>query len=218
MSDRTMFWDWVAGVYDVFVKVINKKTHDALRTRMEEYIHPSDAVLECACGTGMLTEGIATGCRALVATDFSKKMVDRARAKCGRHGNIRFMIADIQSLDFPDACFDKVVAANVIHLLGDPHQAVRELDRVCRPGGKIIIPTYISRRGENRGHGFVKMAGRIGAGFRQTFTFASYRRFFIDAGYPDAMYILIEGFIPCLIAVIEKKGSDEYDAEPGSPA
>jgi len=63
-----------------------------------------------------------------------------------------------------------------------------------------------------------KMVDRARAGFRQTFTFASYQRFFIDAGYPDAMYILIEEFIPCLIAVIEKKGLDEYDAKPGSPA
>ena len=141
-------------------------------------------------------------------------MVDRARAKCGRHTNIRFLLADIQSLDFPDASFDKVVAANVIHLLDDARQAVRELDRVCRPGGTIIIPTYIGRKGENRGHRFTTMAGRIGAGFRKTFTNASYRRFFVDAGYPDATYILIEGFIPCPIAVIGKKESDEHDAEP----
>ena len=106
------------------------------------------------------------------------------------------------------------VAANVIHLLDDARQAMRELDLVCRPGGTTIIPTYIGRKGENRGHRFTTMAGRIGAGFRKTFTNASYRRFLVDAGYPDATYILIEGFIPCPIAVIGKKESDEHDAEP----
>ena len=43
-----------------------------------------------------------------------------------------------------DDRFDKVVAGNVIHLLSDPHAAVKELERVCKPGGKIIIPTYIN--------------------------------------------------------------------------
>lgn len=47
-----MFWDNVAGVYDVFVHVINRKTHRALRTIVADLIGPEDTVLECACGTG----------------------------------------------------------------------------------------------------------------------------------------------------------------------
>ena len=44
-----------------------------------------------------------------------------------------------------DGQFDKVIAANVIHLLDEPFKALAELDRVCKPGGQIIIPTYINR-------------------------------------------------------------------------
>lgn len=114
------------------------------------------------------------------------------------------MLADISSLDFPDAAFGKVLAANVIHLLDDPRQALRELERVCRPGGKIIIPTYINKRANVGEGGFISIIGKAGASFKRQFTFESYRRFFDDAGYPDVQYIDIDGFIPCSIAVIEK--------------
>ena len=43
-----------------------------------------------------------------------------------------------------DNSFDKVVAGNVIHLLDNPSEALNELLRVCKPGGKLIIPTYIN--------------------------------------------------------------------------
>ena len=73
-----MFWDNVAGVYDLFVNIVNRKTHKALRSIVEELIEPSDVVLECACGTGLLSQVIAKKCRALTATDFSSKMLEKA--------------------------------------------------------------------------------------------------------------------------------------------
>ena len=139
-----MFWDNVARVYDVFANGINRKANRALCAAVAKEISPSDEVLECACGTGLLTEVIAPRCRRLAATDFSAHMLRRAEKKCGRYGNTRFEQADITSLRFPDGSFDVVVAANVIHLLDEPYRALRELDRVCRPGGRIIIPTYMN--------------------------------------------------------------------------
>lgn len=204
MVNKALFWDRVASIYDVFVHLINARTHKELRTQIRYLFDYSDTVLECACGTGMLTEVIASECRQLIATDFSKNMLKRAEKKCRGYSNIRFMISDILRLDFPDAAFDKVVAANVIHLLDNPREALGELNRVCRPGGKIIVPTYINKRSGNRENEFAQIAGRIGAGFKQKFSFSSYRQFFMDAGYPDAKYIKIDGFIPCAIAVIEK--------------
>ena len=56
-----MFWDKVAGVYDVFVNVINRKTHQKLKKIVPDLIGPDDTVLECACGTGLLSSVIAAG-------------------------------------------------------------------------------------------------------------------------------------------------------------
>ena len=70
-----MFWDRVAGVYDIFVNIINRTAHQKLRGIIAGLIGPDDEVLECACGTGLLSEVIAERCRTLTATDFSENML-----------------------------------------------------------------------------------------------------------------------------------------------
>lgn len=76
-----VFWDNVAGVYDIFENIINKKTNKGLCVRVEEEISEKDEVLECACGTGLLSGVIAKRCKSLVATDFSVKMLKKASKK-----------------------------------------------------------------------------------------------------------------------------------------
>ena len=201
-----MFWDRVACVYDIFANVINRKANRALCAAVAEQISPTDAVLECACGTGLLTGVIAPRCGSLVATDFSAQMLKRAEKKYGKYGNVRFERADITQLSYADGSFDTVVAANVIHLLDDPYAALRELDRVCRAGGRIIIPTYMNLTEQGRTNGVSNAIGMAGADFKHEFTPESYKRFFADAGYTDVSYILCRGRIPCVAAIIGKDG------------
>lgn len=200
-----MFWDNVAGVYDIFVNVINRKTHKALKAMVSCLIEPGDEVLECACGTGLLSVVIAEKCRSLTATDFAPKMLRVAEKNCAAMKNVAFSQEDILSLDFPDKSFDKVVAANVIHLLDEPLKALGEMNRVCRSGGKLIIPTYLNKDQKGRTSGFAKTVGKAGADFKRQFTLESYRRFFLDAGYDDVKVTLADGRIPCAVAVMTKK-------------
>ena len=203
-----MFWDHVAGVYDIFVDVVNRKAHRELKRIVAGLIGPEDEVLECACGTGLLSAVIAGRCRRLTATDFSEKMLAKARKNCAAFRNVTFAFADITALGYPDESFDKVVAGNVIHLLDEPLKALAELDRVCRPGGTLIIPTYMNRDRKGRTSGFAKTVGKAGADFKRQFTTESYRRFFRDAGYHDVQITLAEGRIPCAVAVMKKKEGD----------
>lgn len=198
-----MFWDRVAGVYDLFVHVINGKTHERLRNIVSELIEPQDVVLECACGTGMLSAVIAEKSRRLTATDYSEGMLKRAKKNCRRYENITFRKEDITSLTFPDQTFDKVVAGNVIHLLDEPLTALKELNRVCRPGGTLIIPTYMNRDDQEKVGGFVSAVGKAGADFKRQFTVERYRRFFQEAGYTDVRIYLAEGRIACAVAVMK---------------
>ncbi len=200
-----MFWDQVAAVYDIFVNVINRKTHRKLKKITAELIEPEDRVLECACGTGMLSAVIAARCRTLTATDFSPKMLMRAEKNCAGFSNITFSRADITALDYPDNAFDKVVAGNVIHLLDEPLKALHELNRVCRPGGQLIIPTYMNRTEKGGTGSFSSAVGKAGADFKREFTAESYRQFFLDAGYADVRISLAEGRIPCAVAVMKKQ-------------
>ncbi len=198
-----MFWDNVAGVYDLFANVINRRTNRALCAAVAGIIEPGSTVLECACGTGLLSGVIAARCKHLTATDFSEKMLHRARKKFKNRSNITFEAADILHLPYPDASFDAVVAANVIHLLDDPNAALRELDRVCRPGGRLIIPTYINKSQQGETDCVSSAIGKAGADFKHEFTVDTYRQFFADAGYADVQYTLCPGRIPCTVAVMQ---------------
>ena len=200
-----MFWDTVAWVYDVFANGINRKANRQLCAAVEKQILPSDRVLECACGTGLLTCAMAPRCKSLVATDLSVPMLKRAEKKCTKYGNVRFDKADILHLPFPNGSFDAVVAANVIHLLEEPRKALAELDRVCRPGGRLIIPTYLNRTEKGKTNGVSGAIGRAGADFKREFTMETYQQFFSEAGYSHGSYMLCRGRIPCAVAVLKKK-------------
>ena len=200
-----MFWDNVAGVYDIFVNVINSRTHQKLKEIVSELIEPDDTVLECACGTGLLSAVIAEKCRQLTATDFSEKMLKKAEKNCRSFRNITYAQADITALSYPDGSFDKIVAGNVIHLLDNPLTALSELNRVLRDGGMLIIPTYMNKDDKGKTSGFAGAVGKAGADFKRQFTADSYRQFFLEAGYPDVKITLADGRIPCAVAVMRKK-------------
>lgn len=180
-----MFWDNVAGVYDLFADIFNKETHKALIAAVSSRITPDDAVLECACGTGLLTGAIAKRCRTLLATDFSANMLKRAKKKYGALPNVTFRQADILHLD-------------------EPYKALAELDRVCRSGGTIIVPTYMNRSEQGKTSGFASTVGKAGADFKRQFTFDTYKQFIAAAGYDDVDYAYCPGRVPCAVAVIHK--------------
>ena len=77
-----MFWDKVSPLYDLFESVYNGKVYGGTGKKVSEVIEPSDIVLECACGTGAISQYIAPKCRRLIATDFSTGMLRQAKKKC----------------------------------------------------------------------------------------------------------------------------------------
>ena len=109
-----MFWDFAAGFYQIFEDIINGKVNRALCEAVAAQIQPQDIVLECACGTGMISKVIAPRCRHLTATDFSVGMLRQTKKTCAAFRNVTVKKADILHLKAPDHCFDAVVAGNVI--------------------------------------------------------------------------------------------------------
>lgn len=198
-----MFWDRISGLYDFFETAYNGNVYRGLGERVAAEIGPNDTVLECACGTGAISRYLAPKCRYLTATDFSTGMLKQTRKHCKNYRNVAIKRADMTHLKCHDNRFDVVVAGNVIHLLEDPLAAVKELERVCKPDGKIIIPTYI-----NASAGVNKMALRLlalaGANFKRQFDMDSYRKFFEDAGYENVTYDIVSGRMPCAVAIITR--------------
>ncbi len=201
-----MIWDKVAFGYDAWETALNKDVYLGTGKLVAEEIEPSDTVLECACGTGSISRYIAPACKKLVACDMSEKMMDQARKNCAAYDNVRFFKADITRLDISDDRFDKVVAGNVIHLLDDPEAAVKGFERVCKPGGKLIIPTYIDikiiKKDSLQNRLFCGVVDLLGIEFKEGFDGDSYRQFFKNIGYENVTYKTAEGKCPCMIAVI----------------
>lgn len=199
-----MFWDKVSGVYDLFETVYNGKVYQGLGKRVAEEIKQNDIVLECACGTGAISKYIAPKCKQLIATDFSEGMLKQASKKCRIYHNIEIRCADMTHLKYRDNSFDKVVAGNVIHLLEEPYAAIKELERVCKVGGKIIVPTYI-----NTSNSTNKIAVRLlefaGVNFKRQFDMDSYKEFFKKAGYKNIDYYIVSGRMSCAVAIIVKQ-------------
>lgn len=200
-----MFWNKIAGVYDLFENIYNGKVNREFTSRVASYINNGDKVLECACGTGMISKKVAPKCSSFIGTDFSSNMLKQASKKCSRIPNTSFEFGNIMSLSFADESFDKVIAGNVIHLLDEPYKAIEELLRVCKPGGKVIIPTYVTGEGKAKGSKLIKLFKKAGGNFKVEFDSESYREFFAKGGYTDVTYELVEGRMGCNIAVIEKK-------------
>lgn len=199
-----MFWDKVSGLYDFFETVYNGKVYRGVGKRVAKEMEKEDIVLECACGTGAISRYIAPACRELVATDFSGGMLRQTAKNCRKYGNVKIKRADMTRLKCRDNRFDKVVAGNVIHLLEDPLAALKELERVCKTGSKIIVPTYINAS-DSVNKKAVRLLELLGANFKRQYDFLSYQKFFEEAGYKNVRYSVVEGRMPCAIAVITKE-------------
>ena len=196
-----MFWSRIAGIYDLIENIYNGKANARTTDYVASLMDKDDRVLECACGTGMFSVKIAPNVRELTATDFSDGMLKKTRKKCRNFSNVKVANGDITALDYADDQFDKAVAANVIHLLDDPKKAIDELRRVTKPGGTIVIPTYIHFSRSVAADLFNK----AGAGFKRHFDENTYREFFADMGINNVRYQVCEGRMACDVAVFENR-------------
>lgn len=199
-----MFWDRISIFYDLLEYIYNRKVYINTGKKVADLINSSDIVLECACGTGGISKYIASKCKFLYATDLSVGMLKQARIKCKNFNNVTIKKADIYNLDYKDKTFDKVIAGNVFHILSEPSKAIKELERVTKSGGKIIIPTYINEE-KKINIIAVKVMEFLGAKYNKQFDLESYKEFFKNMGYENVSYYVVEGSLPCAIAVIKKQ-------------
>ena len=199
LEEALMFWSKISGVYDLIENIYNGKANARTTDYVASLMDKDDKVLECACGTGMFSVKIAPSVKSLTATDFSDGMLRRAKKKCSKFSNVLVESGDITALKYEDNSFDKAVAANVIHLLDDPKKAIDELKRVVKPGGTIVIPTYIHFNRSVAANVFNK----AGAGFKRHFDEDTYKEFFGGLGIENVKYKVCEGRMSCDVAVFE---------------
>ena len=141
----TKVYEKLATVYDfTFGPVLHPGRVDAIE-RMG--IRPGDRVLEVGVGTGINAALYPRDC-SVTGVDLSSPMLEKARERVARKGvrNVRLLQMDAANLKFGDDSFDIVYAPYVISVVPDPVAVTREMCRVCRPGGRIVILNHFRSR------------------------------------------------------------------------
>jgi phosphatidylethanolamine/phosphatidyl-N-methylethanolamine N-methyltransferase len=146
--------DFVAGVYEklanVYDVVFGPTLHPGrLEAISKMNIRPRDSVLEVGVGTG-INLSLYPSTSAITGIDLSTPMLVKARERIIKKGlrNCRVAEMDAASMSFPDESFDIVYAPYLISVVPDPVQVAREMRRVCRRGGRIVILNHF--KSQNR--------------------------------------------------------------------
>lgn len=109
-------------------------------------VQPGERVLDVCAGTGELTLALARAGARAIGADFCRPMLDLAVAKSGSGNGTRFIAADTLRLPFGSGVFDLVTAAFGLRNLADPEAGLREMARVLRPGGRLLVLEFCTPR------------------------------------------------------------------------
>jgi ubiquinone/menaquinone biosynthesis C-methylase UbiE len=123
-------------------------THRDLVQRFADAVpvHAGTAILDVACGPGIITAALAPKAREVIAFDLTPEMLTKARQRCADAGltNVTFREGSATDLPFPDASFDVVVTRLSIHHFLAPARPLAEMARVLKPGGTLVLADVVS--------------------------------------------------------------------------
>ena len=131
-------YDRIAPFYDLMEAPVEKLRFSSWRKRLKDRI-TGERALEIGVGTGKNLPYYPSNMQ-ITAIDLSPSMIVRARKRAKALGlNVDLRQMDVQELDFPDKTFDTIFATFVFCSVPDPILGLRELHRVCKPGGRLLL-------------------------------------------------------------------------------
>lgn len=177
---RKNIWDIYAPFYTRVMRG-ERKMYAFLYRRISQWVQGKE-VLELATGPGLIAKEIAPFAKSVLATDYSTGMIAEAR-KGDCPPNLRFAVADAQSLPYRDRSFDVVIIANALHLVPDPERVLQEIARVLRPGGLLIAPNFMRQKISRPSKLWAGVLRLIGVPFVHQWTAETYLAFLRQNGW-----------------------------------
>ena len=137
---RAMF-DRIAGPYDLMNSVMTAGLHHRWRERAADLarVGPGSRALDVATGTGDLAIELASRGASVVGSDFSEGMLEVARKKSPPTPALTWEQGNALALPYEDASFDAATVGFGARNFSDLSQGLREMARVVRPGGRVVV-------------------------------------------------------------------------------
>ncbi len=137
------FYKYLSKVYDRLNPFV---WNEAMRAEALAWldVQPDDRVLDVGCGTGFGTQGLLQHTDDVYGLDQSPHQLEKAWAKLGKHDPVAFTFGDAERLPYRDDTFDRVWSSGSIEYWPNPVEGLRELRRVTKPGGRVLVvgPDY----------------------------------------------------------------------------
>jgi SAM-dependent methyltransferase len=145
---------------------------------------PDDTVLDVACGPGIVACAFARDVRHVTGIDLTPAMIERARALAadGGLGNASFEVGDVLPLPFDDASFSVVVSRFAFHHFPDPLAVLREMRRVCKPDGRVVVADLMASPDPGKAAAFHGMEVLRDPSHARALTLLELRALFEEAG------------------------------------
>jgi len=135
-------WQRLAKNYDKQVKVYEQAYNISIQ-KILKFLNQDSEVLDIACGTGIVSLGLAKYVKQIIAIDLSEKMIKVAKNKTieKKITNIEFKVADAYQLNYPENSFDIILLFNTLHIVQEPVSVLNKIYNLLKPSGKLIIAT-----------------------------------------------------------------------------
>lgn len=131
----------ISGLYDL-MEILPEKRYDPWREKLWSFVK-GPRVLEVGVGTGKNMPYYLPGMQ-ITAIDLTLGMLAHAQKKADKLNlDVNIILGDAQSLEFEDDSFDSVVATFVFCSVPDPIQGLKELARVAKPQGQILLMDHV---------------------------------------------------------------------------